>query len=363
MKHILYLILAFTFILFSCNKNESEINPIVKDIEEFVFAPGELEWNNQFNLIAQTDGVISELTFKEGVLVSKNQLLGYINNPSSINNSISTQQQLDIAENNLSINSPQLKQIENNILFAEIKYQQDKNQAERYQRLFNSESVAKAELENIQLAAKNSLTQLESLKNEYKQVKSAAKSQQINAKNSLSNNKIIAGYNKISATEKGTIIKKYKETGDYIRKGEIIALIGNKSEIKATLNIDENSMGKIKIGQPVFIQLNTNKDKMYKGKINEILPSFDTQTQSFICKITFDNLLVFSLSGTQLEANILVGSKKNALLIPRNYLGFGNKVIIKGKENPVVIKTGIISSDWVEILSGLTKEDVVIEPK
>ena len=87
------------------------------------------------------------------------------------------------------------------------------------------------------------------------------------------------------------------------------------------------------------------------------MSAFDTQTQSFICKVTFDAPLVNSLYGTQLEANIFVGEKKNALLIPRNYVGFGNKVNVKGKDQNVIIKTGIISSEYVEVLEGIDKND------
>ena len=67
--------------------------------------------------------------------------------------------------------------------------------------------------------------------------------------------------------------------------------------------------------------------------------------------------------GTQLEANILIGEKKNALLVPRNYVGFGNKVNIKGKDENVIIKTGIVSTEYVEVLDGVTKDDILLPLK
>ena len=76
-----------------------------------------------------------------------------------------------------------------------------------------------------------------------------------------------------------------------------------------------------------------------------------------------DTLLNGSLFGTQLEANILVNEKKNALLIPRHYLGFGNKVNIKGKGENSVIKTGIISTEYVEVLEGISKDDILLPLK
>ena len=161
----------------------------------------------------------------------------------------------------------------------------------------------------------------------------------------------------------GRIEKWFVKEGDYVKKGDVIAVIADENKVEGVLNVDENSIGKVKIGQTVFVQLNTNKNEVYNAKVSEILAAFDEQTQSFICKVIFDKPLNTSLYGTQLEANILVGEKKNALLIPRNFLGFGNKVMVKGKDEAIIVKTGIVSTEYVEILDGITKEDVLLPLK
>jgi multidrug efflux pump subunit AcrA (membrane-fusion protein) len=148
-----------------------------------------------------------------------------------------------------------------------------------------------------------------------------------------------------------------------LEKVTSLRLSANQKKVEAVLNVDENSIDKVKLGQQVFIKLNTNKNKVLIGKISEILAAFDTQSQSFICKATFDDVIDNSLFGTQLEANILVGEKKNALLVPRNYVGFGNKVNVKGKDENVIIKTGIVSTEYVEVLDGVTKDDILLPLK
>jgi multidrug efflux pump subunit AcrA (membrane-fusion protein) len=195
------------------------------------------------------------------------------------------------------------------------------------------------------------------------QILQNAKQQQISTKGQLQNNKVIQNYNSIQVIESGTVIKKHKTTGDYVRKGEIIATIANSNKVEAVLNVDENSIGKIKIGQKVYVSLNSKKTDIIEGKISQILSAFDEKTQSFICKVTFDKTILNSIFGTQLEANILVGEKKNALLIPRSYVGFGNKVNVKGKDEYVIIKTGIISTEYVEVLNGINENDVILPLK
>lgn len=360
MKKIILSILLLT--LLSCGDSK-EIKPITQDIKELVFASGQLEWDNSYNLTAQTDGVIQNINFEVGNSVNKGKVLAIIDNPTNEINANVAEEQLVISNQNVSVNAPALLQMEQNIQFAESKYLQDKKNAERYERLNQSNIGSKVEYENAQLAAKNSLSNWNALKKQYAVLLQQAKQQQIATKGQLRNNQVLKNYNSIIATESGTVIKKFKNNGDYVKKGEVIATIGDQKRVEAVLNVDENSIGKVQLGQIVYIKLNTNKGKVYNGKVTEILTAFDTQSQSFICKVTFDEAITNALFGTQLEANIFVGEKKNALLIPRNYVAFGNKVNVKGKDENVIIKTGIISTEYVEVVDGITKDDVLLPLK
>lgn len=349
-------------LLFSC-KNKEEIQPITQDIKELVFASGQLEWDDSYNLTAQTDGVLQNATFEVGNSVSKGKVIASIDNEINRINAEIAQEQIVISNQNVSSNAPALLQLEQNIQFAESKYLQDKKQAERYERLNHQNIGSKVEYENAQLNAKSSLYTLNSLKKQYKVILQQAKQQQIATKGQLKSNQILKKYNSIVVTESGTVIKKFKTNGDYVKKGEVIATIANQQKVEGVLNVDENSIGKVKLRQTVFVKLNTNKNIVFKGKISEILSAFDTQSQSFICKITFDKPFINSLFGTQLEANILVGEKKNALLIPRKYVGFGNKVNVKGKDENSIIKTGIVSTEYVEVLGGIDKNSILLPLK
>lgn len=360
MRKILAIIIGLT--LFSCGKSE-EVQPINQDIKELVFASGQLEWDDAYNLTAQTDGILQNANFEIGNTVTKGKTIATLDNEINKINAETSQEQLVISNENVTSNSPALLQLEQNIQFAESKYLQDKKQAERYERLNQQNIGSKVEYENAQLAAKNSLSNLNSLKKQYRVILQQAKQQQITTKGQLKSNQVVKNYNSIIVTESGTVIKKLKNNGDYVKKGEVIATIANQTKVEAVLNVDENSIGKVKLGQTVFIKLNTNKNSVLNGKITEILSAFDQQTQSFICKVTFDKPIENSLFGTQLEANILVGEKKNALLIPRNYVGFGNKVNVKGKDESIIIKPGIISTDYVEVIEGVTKDDVLLPLK
>lgn len=346
----------------SCQSSE-EIQPITQDIQELVFASGQIEWDDSYNLTAQTDGVLQALEFEAGDYVNSGKVLARIDNPVNQINAQVAEEELRISNQNVTDNAPALQQLAQSIEIAESKYLQDKKNAERYQRLHQNNIGSQVEYENAQLAAKNSLSNWNGLKKQYALLKQQARQQQIASKGQWQSNKVLKNYNSIIAAEAGTVIKKFKNNGDFVKKGDVIAVIGNQKKTEAVLNVDENSIGKVALGQPVFVKLNTNKEKVLKGKVSEILSAFDTQTQSFICKVTFDQPLENAIYGTQLEANILVGEKKNALLIPRSYLGFGDKVKVKGKDGNTIIKTGIISTEYVEVLSGIDSQTTLLPLK
>jgi multidrug resistance efflux pump len=347
-------------LLASCGKKAEETKPIRKDVTETVFASGILEAKNTYTLKAQTDGYLSAVNFEEGNIVTVGKVLAVVDNKENSFNNQSAKDLYNISESNTKSNAPALLQAQNSINITKQKMQLDFMQYQRYKKLWEENSVAKIDFENIELQYKTSKGNYESAIENYKLVKQQANQQVISNKALKNVNNSILSKNQIKAAVTGKIYKRYKQVGDFVSKGEAIALIGEPQNIYAKVNVDETNIGKIKVGQEAFIQLNTNKDKTYKGKVSEIYPSFDEATQSFICKITFSESLEFVIVNTQLQSNIVVEFTKNALLIPRNYLDFGGFVTIKDSDKKVKIVTKFSSNEWVQVISGIDENTVLV---
>lgn len=327
---------------------------------ETVFASGILEADATYDLTAQADGYLTRVNFKEGDLVDPDQELAVVNNKEAFFNEESAIELYNIAHQNTMSNAPALQQAKNSIIIDKQKMDLDLINMQRYQKLWEKNSVAKIDLDNAELQYKTSRSNYESALENYKILKQQADQQVISAKATKKINEVITGKNKINAVVAGKILKVYKKPGDYVKRGETIALIGNPRNIYAKVNIDEGNIKKVKVGQAAFIQLNTNKDKIYKGSVKEIYPAFDESSQSFICKLIFSDSLDFTIVNTQLQSNIVVTVTAKALLIPRRYLDFGGYVRVEGKKEKVKVVTKFISNEWVEILSGIDDNTVLI---
>jgi multidrug efflux pump subunit AcrA (membrane-fusion protein) len=353
------LLLTGFFFWSSCSQKNSEIKPVRKAVTETVFASGILVPEDKYNLTAQNNGYLVALNFMEGDTVKEGKVLAVIENKQNAINAQSADELLSIASVNASPDAPALKQAEANLELAKQKLNEDELQQERYKKLLSTNSVSKLEYENVALACENSKATFLVQQENYKQLKQQADQQLIMQKAQKDVNGVLKNQNEIKAVVGGKIYKKLKLPGDYVRTGDVIAEIGDVKRIYAKLSVDETNIKRVKLGQDVIIQLNTNKEKNYPAKVTEIYPAFDDQAQSFYVKAEFTGELDFKISGTQLQGNITTGQKPDALVIPRVYLGFGNKVNVKGK-GTVVVVPGFISDEWVEIISGLDETNVIL---
>lgn len=351
-------------VLASCGKGkDQEVQPKRQAITETVFASGQLDARDRYNLTAQSEGYLVELNVEESDSVRNGQVLAVINNITNEANSAAAAQQLAIAEFNLSANAPALKEAAAKLELAESKLAQENKQLNRFKELHKQGSVSDLDLENAQLSYTSAETNVKSAKERLNLLKQQAKQAEINQRAQQEISQSNRDYNQLSALSNGTIIKRHKQRGDYVRKGDVILTIANEATVLAKLNVDENSIGKVQVGMPVKVRLNTLKDQLLDATVSLIYPMFDEASQSFICEVVFTGAIPFTIVGTQLEANIIVGEKDNVLLIPRSYLSFTNTVHVKGEDDPRAVKVGILSTEWVEIVDGLSESDVLLPLK
>jgi HlyD family secretion protein len=356
-KNLILLLLAP--LVFACGKKASETKPIRKDVTETVFASGVLEADGTYSLTAQTEGYLTQVNFSEGQLVKEGTVLAVVDNRENRFNTESAMALYKISRQNFSTTAPALLQAKNSVMIARNNLRQDSTQYSRYKKLYEGQSVSLLELEKAQLSYETSLGNYLNAQESYRLQWQQAEQSVISNRAVKEVNQTQFGNNEIRAVVSGKVYDKLKERGDFVRKGDIIAVIGDANFLYAKVNVDESNITKIKKGQQALIQLNTDKSKLYKGIVGEIYPSFDEDTQSFYCKLFFTDTLKFRISGTQLQTNIVTGFQKNALLIPRNYLNFDGTVNVRGVSDPVKVETRFVSTTWVHVVRGLNDSSVI----
>ncbi len=357
-KNIAYFALIITLV--SCGKKQ-EIKPERKTVQEAVFASGQLTQDDEYVVSANADGIILEIPIKEGDTVTSGTFLAKIK--SDVQNAQVLESKLVYSDavKNAATSSPQLLQIQAQIDQAKTQLALDKLNYERYSDLRKTNSASPLELENAELKYKASQNNLKVLEKNYNEATDALKLSANRSKTQLQAQQDLLDDYTLTADKPGTVINVYKKKGELVRKGEIIARIGSGPYI-LKLYVAEEDIVKIRLGQKTAVNLNTYPDSTITAQVTKILPAFDESQQSYVVEAQFEKLPAVLLSGTQLQANILIGSKKNVLLIPTVALLKDDVVQLEnGTEKAIV--TGQKYGNFIEVKSGISENDILKMPK
>ncbi len=169
---------------------------------------------------------------------------------------------------------------------------------------------------------------------------------------------------KIKSPVSGTVIMKMLETGMMVGPATPVVTIADLSQIKVRVNVPEKDIYKLKINQNVEVSFEAIGKQKFKGKIYTIADKAD-EAHTFMVEILVPNPQGIIKAGMFATVDFQLLSERNAMLIPRKaidgslktpfvYVAQGNKAIKKE------VNLGVEKDTWVEVVSGLDENDLVI---
>ena len=361
-------------------------NVAASTIVETVSATGKIQPEIEVKISSEVSGEIIALNVKEGQVVKKGDLLVKINPDlytSSYNRTIS----------NLSGTKAGLNQ-------SEASYKEAKANYDRNKSLYDKGIISRADwdkaIASFEVAKANK-------QNAYYNVQSASATV-LEAKDNL-------GRTTIYAPADGTISVLNVELGERVlgtqqMAGTEILRVANLNNMEVEVDVNENDIVKIKVGDKANVEVDAYLKKEFKGVVTSISNSASStltadQVTNFkvkvrILKESYQDLLEGKPStyspfrpGMTATVDIITNTKSNILTVPISsvvvksdtaavkeikvedpneekskpksdkkfecvFVKVGNKAKIR------IIKTGIQDDTNIEVLSGLKKGDVVI---
>jgi len=185
-------------------------------------------------------------------------------------------------------------------------------------------------------------------------------------------------YTTITSPIDGVILSRDVEMGDAVSSilvlgssATLIMTLGDTSQVYVKGKVDESDIGKVYLGQPARIKVESFKDKTFHGKVTKIAPmgvEKDNVT-TFEVRVSINN------PGGELKANmtanaeIILEEHKNVLQIPEGALIYDKdkKTYVqvpdpsaKDGARKVAINAGISNGAKTEVLSGLKEGEQVV---
>lgn len=358
MKKYFPILLIFFFI--SCGEKKDFIHPSNEIITKAVYASGFVKSIDQYQVYATSSGLLEKIWVHEGDVVKKGQTLFSVsNNVSKLN---MDNAQLVAANADIRANAERLNEISLSIDLSKKKMENDKLNLDRQRKLWAQEIGSKSQLEQLELSYANSKSTYESAQLRYSELKKQLEFASNQSKKSLSISKSMLGDYTVKSEVEGKVYAILKEKGELISPQVPIAIVGNASNFILYLQVDENDIVKVQLGQKVFITMDSYKGKLFEAMISKINPLMNEKSRTFEIEANFTKQPDVLYPNLTVEANIVLNSKENVLTIPRSYLIDDEFVMISAKEKKKV-KVGLKDYQKAEILEGLTKEDKIYMPK
>lgn len=361
MKHICYFLIVFGF--FSCGNKEKVIKAEKKLLIEAVYASGNIAPKNEYKVYALADGTIQQRLVNEGDEVKRNQMLFRIESDIQNAKLESARTNFSIAQQNLGQNSPILNEASIALQNATMKFEQDSVNYIRYKNVFESNAMTASEFDKVKLAYQISRNDLHAKKETYRKIRNQVLAEYQNAESQYKINTKDESNYLIGSQIDGIVYKIFPEQGEFVRRSEVLAILGNKKDFYLKLNVDETDIAKIKVGQEVLIKIDIFKEQIFKAKISKIYPQINGTEQSFRVDAEFEGQTPITLSGLSVEANIIIQRKESVWAIPKKILVGQDSVWVKrnGKTEKIKIQKGIENYDFVEIMGNVNENTTFIQ--
>jgi HlyD family secretion protein len=355
----LYL-LPFLMVFFSCKKKQEKIQPNIENITHSVYASGIIKSKNQYKVFSSVNGLVNDVLVTDGDIIKKGDVLLKITNTTAALNTESTKIVADY--NAVNANAERLNELQINISLAKARMDEDASLQKRQQNLWNENIGSRNELEQRQLAYKNSATAYEAAKLRYIQLQ---KQTQFQAKQSQKNVEISSALKNdysIKSNADGKVYTVLMKKGEMVNTLTPVAILGDGLDFIVELQIDEYDFMKITIGQKVLVSMDSYKGQVFEAVVTKINPLMNEKTKSFLIEAKFLKQPPKLVPNLTCEANIIIEEKENAVTIPRGYLLEGDSVWIATKRKRKVT-VGLKDYEKVEILNGLSVTDFIFKPK
>jgi len=362
-NYIIILISILTAITFSCsNKDSGEIKPNKGTITESVYASGIIKAEDQYTVLSSVSGVLQNTKVVVGQSITIGQPLFQIDSDKASLTTENARLAYQLSQENSRYIQDKISEMETKVQTAKDKLALDQSVYNRNKNIKQYNVISEVEYEKVELAYKNSKSNYESALKQLSQLKIQLQNDQSRNNNNLKISEKSQGDYSIKSAFTGTLFDILVKDGTLITPQTPLAIIGKKNAYLLELDIDENDMVRVTIGQKVVVTLDSYKGKVFEAIVDKIYPIMNERSRTFKIEAHFVDAPTKLYPNLTAEANIIIQIKKEVLTIPKSYLLDENFVLVN-KDEKRKVKIGLSDYQNVEILEGLQANESIYRPK
>lgn len=168
----------------------------------------------------------------------------------------------------------------------------------------------------------------------------------------------------VKAPISGYIAEKNVEIGEYVSPNNKIATITRTTFLRIKIDVPEQDVGLVQVGQIVSLQTNSYPDKTFAGRIVRISPSLNPTSRILMAEAEVENSSGLLKPGQFASVRIRKLQPRRAVMIPvsavRNDGRINRVFVIKnGRVEERIVRLGIIEDNLIEIQQGVQEGEAV----
>ena len=349
---------------------------IKRELPRFFEATGSLAGDQQTDVAPQTSGKVVALGVDIGTYVKRGQMLVRLDDSElklRVDQAVAQVEQAKAAvrqaEEKIGLRSGQAfdpnKVAE--VASAKVAFELAEKNLKRAEKLIESGDVSRSFYDD-QRARRDQLkeqyeVQVAQARQNYAGV-DVSRTNVANAQAALALARKNLSYAVIPAPIDGFVSERTADLGEYVSPQQKVVTIVRTNPLRIRIDIPEQAIPEVKVGQSVSIATSAWPDKNFAGRVARIAPSVSAQSRTLTVEAEIENSGNALKPGQFATVRILQERAQPAVLVPSravvNDAGVSRVYVIKdGHAEQRLVQTGQTDGDLIEIRSGVAADELV----
>jgi HlyD family secretion protein len=264
----------------------------------------------------------------------------------------------------------QVKSVKANLELAE-------RELARTQRLFDTGDVARSILDQRRAQRDALLGQLDEARsnaavavraiNSAEAAVSAARSAVATAETQVDQARKSLSDTVIYAPISGYVAERIADPGEFISPNTPnakVATIMRTGTLRLKIDVPEQAIGKVGIGQGISLQVSAYPDRNFAGRVVRMLPNVNATARTLTVEAEVDNVDNMLKPGQFATVRITQSQPENAVMVPTSAVraeGDTNKVFVveAGAVRERIVQLGLLENDMIQIKTGVAENETV----
>jgi multidrug efflux pump subunit AcrA (membrane-fusion protein) len=349
---------------------------ITRDLPRFFEATGSLAGDEQTDVAPQTAGKVVALGMDIGTYVKRGQMIVKLDDSElklRVDQSLAQVEQAKAAvrqaEEKIGLKSGQAFDPNRvaEVAFAKVSLELADKNLRRAEKLIESGDVSRSFYDQ-QKAQRDQLKEqydaaIAQARQNYAAV-AVARTNVANAEAQLALARKSLSYSTVSAPIDGFVAERIADLGEYVSPQGKIATIVRINPLRIRIDIPEQAIPEVRVGQSVSMSTSAWPDKSFSGRIARIAPNVTASSRTLTVEAEIENRSGVLKPGQFATVRILQARPAPAVLVPARGVITESSVsrvfVIKnGHAEQRLVQVGQAEGDLVEVKSGVTAGEQV----